>query len=225
MDISPNRVAIYCRVSSTSQNDDMQAKELAEFCQRAGWVVVDTYRETISGTLSVSARPELTRLMLDAKRRRFNKVVVWSADRLGRSMSHLMVTLSELHDCKVDVFSFQQGVDTSTPMGSMLWKFLGIFAEFENQIRRERQAAGIARARQNGVKLGRPKVSAARQQEIQRLRAAGLGINKIARMTSTGVGTVAKLVDNTRTNDLALPSHKVGLRHPKWFCANPKDRC
>jgi DNA invertase Pin-like site-specific DNA recombinase len=85
--------------------------------------------------------------ILEARQRKFDKVVVWSADRLARSMRHLVNVLAELHACGVEVFSYGQGVDTSTPMGAMLWNFLGIFSEFEHGIRREREVLGISKAK------------------------------------------------------------------------------
>ena len=153
------RIAIYSRVSTAQQDDQAQYEELTALCQRSGWEIVRTYREKVSGTKSAADRPELKRLLIEAKQRKFDKVVVWSADRLARSMRHLVNVLGELNDCGVQLFSYKQGVDTSTPMGAMLWQFLGIFAEFENGIRRERQAIGIAKAKERGVRFGRPRIS------------------------------------------------------------------
>ena len=185
------RVAIYCRVSTTQQDDEAQYEELVALCKRSRWQVARVYREKISGT-SAADRPELKKLLIEAKQRQFDKVLVWSADRLARSMRHLMTVLGELHDCNVQLFSYKQGVDTSTPMGSMLWQFLGIFAEFEHGIRRERQAIGIAKARERGVRFGRPKLSRVKQLEIIKLRRKGLGINKIARQLRVGSGSVMR---------------------------------
>jgi DNA invertase Pin-like site-specific DNA recombinase len=109
-------------------------------------------------------------------------------------MRQLVNVLSELNDCGVQLFSYRQGIDTSTPMGSMLWQLLGIFAEFEHSIRKERQAAGIARAQERGVRFGRPQLSLQKAQEIVALRSRGLGINKIARALHVGSGTVAKVI-------------------------------
>ena len=186
------RVAIYCRVSTAQQDDEAQYEELVALCKRSRWDLVRVYREKISGTKSAADRPELKKLLIEAKQRQFDKVLVWSADRLARSMRHLMTILGELHDCNVQLFSYKQGVDTSTPMGSMLWQFLGIFAEFEHGIRRERQAIGIAKARERGVRFGRPKLSRVKQREIIKLRRKGLGINKIARQLRVGSGSVMR---------------------------------
>jgi DNA invertase Pin-like site-specific DNA recombinase len=91
-------------------------------------------------------------------------------------------------DVDVQIFSYRQGVDTSTPMGAMLWQFLGIFAEFEHGIRRERQAIGIAKAKERGVRFGRPPVSSKRRREIIAMRHQGMAINKIARGLGVGTG-------------------------------------
>jgi DNA invertase Pin-like site-specific DNA recombinase len=186
------RVALYCRVSTAQQDDAAQHQELVALCERCGWTIVQTYRETVSGTKGIDHRPELKKLLQAARRRQFQKVVVWSADRLARSMRHLVAVLGELHDVGVELFSYRQGVDTATPMGAMLWQFLGIFAEFEHGIRRERQALGIAKAKARGVRFGRPRVSVAKRREILALREQGMGINKIARSLHVGTGSVIR---------------------------------
>src|SRR5262245_28737268 len=186
------QVAIYCRVSTSHQDDEAQHAELVQLCARSGWIISRTYRETVSGMKGVDHRPALKSLLKEARQRHFDKVVVWSADRLARSMRHLVNVLSELNDCKVQIFSYRQGVDTSTPMGSMLWQFLGIFAEFEHGIRRERQAVGIAKAKENGVKFGRPRIPYAKRRQVLELRQQGWGINKIARTLRVGTGSVIR---------------------------------
>lgn len=188
------RAAIYCRVSSKSQDDALQLHDLQALCARSGWTVVSTYREKISGLTSASDRAALRDLIVGARQRRFDIVVVWSVDRLGRSMPQLISTLTELNACGVQLVSFRQGVDTSTPMGSMLWQFLGIFAEFEHSIRKERQAAGIARAKEKGVRFGRPTISFTKRREILAMRSQGMGINKIAAKLRVGSGTVVRTI-------------------------------
>lgn len=189
------RVAIYCRVSTAQQDDEAQFEELEALCKRCGWQVTHTYRETVSGTKGVDARPELKRLLEGARKRQFSRVVVWSADRLGRSMRHLVNVLGELNDCGIHLYSYKQGIDTSTPMGSMLWQFLGIFAEFEHGIRHERQAMGIAKAKQRGVRFGRRPISLTKREKILQLRDKGVGINQIARQLGVGVGTIYRSLE------------------------------
>ena len=188
------RVAIYCRVSTKEQDDQMQLDELQALCERCGWTVAKVYREKASGTKSADERTALGEVLLGARHRQFDKVVVWSVDRLARSMRQLVNTLSELKDCGVQLFSYRQGIDTSSPMGAMLWQFLGIFAEFEHGIRQERQAAGIAKASARGVRFGRPPITKVRQQAILDLRAKGVGINRIAKSLRVGSGTVVKTI-------------------------------
>jgi DNA invertase Pin-like site-specific DNA recombinase len=122
-------------------------------------------------------------------------------------MRHLVNVLGELNGFGVQLFSYKQGVDTSTPMGAMLWQFLGIFAEFENGIRRERQAIGIAKAKERGVRFGRPRISEKLQREVLALRHQGLGINKIARQLRVGTRSVVRTLRmasvSTKQQDLA----------------------
>jgi DNA invertase Pin-like site-specific DNA recombinase len=188
------RAAIYCRVSSKSQDDALQLHDLEALCLRSGWTVVSVFRDKISGLTASNDRAALRELLVCARQRKFDKVVVWSVDRLGRSMPQLISTLTELNACGIQLVSFRQGIDTSTPMGSMLWQFLGIFAEFEHSIRKERQTAGIARAKERGVKFGRPTISFIKRRDILTLRSQGMGINKIAAQLRVGSGTVSKTI-------------------------------
>ena len=203
MSMSLTQVAIYSRVSTASQSDTAQYEELVQLCARSGWTVVQTYREVASGTKGVDLRPELKRLLVDANQRRFDKVVVWSADRLARSMKHLVDVLGELRAANVDIFSHRQGVDTSTPMGAMLWQVLGIFAEFEHDIRRERQALGIAKARDEGVRFGRPRITSAKATAIHALRAQGCTVAAIAKEVGVGAGTVARTLSQASQTALS----------------------
>ena len=147
-------VAIYVRVSTSGQTTENQIIELAEVCERNKWNIVKVYNETMSGTKGVDERSELSRLMKDASRKKFDKIVVWSVDRLSRSMTHLVNVLSQMKDVGVDIYSYKQGIDTSTTMGSSFFQMVGIFAELENNMRKERQSLGIKRALSQGVKFG-----------------------------------------------------------------------
>lgn len=172
----------------------MQFDELQALCVRSGWTVAKVFREKVSGTNATNDRAALQDLLINARQRQFEKVLVWSVDRLGRSMQQLVNVLSELKECGVQLLSYRQAIDTSTPMGAMLWQFLGIFAEFEHGLRRERQVAGIARAKANGVKFGRPPISKNQEEAIIKLRSRGMGINKIGRILGVGSGTVSRIV-------------------------------
>ena len=125
-------------------------------------------------------------------------VAAWSVDRLGRSLMDLLAFLRDLHAKGVDLFLHQQGLDTSTPSGRAMFQMLGVFAEFERAMIRERVMAGLARARSEGKKLGRRPVEQAKARKVKAalaLRSQGLGIRRIAREVGLGVGTVLRLVD------------------------------
>ena len=186
-------VAIYVRVSTQQQTTENQLLELYEVCERNDWTVVEEYNETVSGTKGQSDREELNRMMIDASRRKFEKVVVWSVDRIGRHIKHHVSVLSQMKDLNVDIYSYKQGIDTSTTMGSSFFYMVGIFAELENNMRRERQIVGIRRALENGAKFGRKsKLNDVTISAISSMRDEGQSIRKIAKELNLGVGTVHK---------------------------------
>ena len=183
------KVAMYVRVSTQQQTTENQLLELYEVCERNDWTVVDEYNETVSGTKGVSERSELHRMLQDASRKKFDKVVIWSVNRLGRSMKQLVLVLSQLKDLDVDIYSYKQGIDTSTTMGSSFFHMVGIFAELENNMRRERQVIGIKRALRDGVKFGRKDViDEDKEYEIYQLRTKGKSIRAIAKEVGISVG-------------------------------------
>lgn len=184
------KVAIYARVSTADQNYEGQLEELRALADRSGWEVVEVYSEKVSGTKETEDRPELKRMMRDARWRKFEKVVVWSVDRLGRSMKNLVLVLNELKDLKIDIFSYKQAIDTSTAMGSMFFQFLGIFSEFENTIRKERQIVGIRKAKERGVRFGRKPTTEAQVAKIRWLRKNGSSIRAICAEVKVSPNTV-----------------------------------
>ena len=190
------RAAIYARVSTLNgQTVDNQTLALREVAQRAGWeVVAEFVEEGVSGAKGRDKRPSFDELCKAATRREFDVVMSWSVDRLGRSLQHLVAFLSDLHGSGVDLYLHQQGVDTTTPGGKALFQMMGVFAEFERAMIQERVKAGLARARAQGKKLGRPKVSAKKEQAIKDARAEGKGILKIAREVGVGTGTVQRVL-------------------------------
>ena len=187
-------VALYVRVSTASQHTENQICELKEICSRNRWNIVEIYDETISGTKGINERKELNKLLIDASRKKFDKVVVWSVDRIGRSMKHLVNVLSQLKDIGCDIYSYKQAIDTSTTMGSSFFHMVGIFAELENNMRAERQRIGIKRALENGAKFGRKsKLNDKTISLITNMREQGLSIRKIASELKLGVATIHKV--------------------------------
>jgi DNA invertase Pin-like site-specific DNA recombinase len=180
-EVAMKRVAIYLRVSTDKQTTNNQRRELEAVADRSGWKIVKVYQDAgISGAKGRDQRPGLDGLMKAVNAREFDMVAAWSVDRLGRSLTDLLGILQGLHDKGVDLFLHQQGLDTSTTAGKAMFQMLGVFAEFERGIIRERINAGLARARANGVKLGRRRVKPSVESRILELRAKGDGILKTA---------------------------------------------
>ena len=150
----------------------------------------------ISGAKGRKDRPGLDAMLKAVARREVDLVMAWSVDRLGRSLVDLLATLQELHAKEVDLYLHQQGLDTSTPSGRAMFGMMGVFAEFERAMIQERVKVGLARARAEGVRLGRPMLEDAdpsRAARVRAMRAQGVGVRKIARQLGVGVGTVLRL--------------------------------
>jgi DNA invertase Pin-like site-specific DNA recombinase len=145
------RVAIYLRVSTARQDCDNQLRELEAVAERSGWDVVRIFEDAgVSGAKGRDKRPGLDAMMRAVNAKRFDMVAAWSVDRLGRSLTDLLGILQGLHEKGVDLFLHQQGIDTSTTAGRAMFQMLGVFAEFERGIIRERVNAGLARAGSRG---------------------------------------------------------------------------
>jgi DNA invertase Pin-like site-specific DNA recombinase len=186
-------VAVYLRVSTSHQTTENQFIALIDVCNRNEWEVVQVYEETISGTKGLDERSELNRMMHDACLKKFDKVVVYSVDRLGRSMKHLITVLSQLDDLGIDVFSLAQGIDTSTTFGKSMFQMVGIFSELENNMRADRQRIGIKRALDNGAKFGRKSIMNEKMiQEVCSLREKGRSMRKIASELNISTSVVQK---------------------------------
>lgn len=190
------RVALYLRVSTDSQTTENQRRELRAVAKRSDWQIVKVYEDAgISGAKGRDRRPGLDAMMKAVNAKEFDMVAAWSVDRLGRSLTDLLAILQALRDKGVDLFLHQQGLDTSTSAGRAMFQMLGVFAEFERGIIRERVNAGLARARDRGTKLGRPRTTPAVEKKIQRLRDKDMGILKIARTLGIGTSVVQRVVD------------------------------
>src|SRR3981189_3287225 len=141
--------------------------------------------------------PGLDAMLKAVNAKEFEMVAAWSVDRLGRSLTDLLGILQGLHDKGVDLFLHQQGLDTSTTAGKAMFQMLGVFAEFERGIIRERVNAGLARARAKGTKLGRRPVKPSVEARIRELKATGMGILKIGRTVRVGTSVVQRVVSTT----------------------------
>ena len=193
------QVALYARVSTDGQTTENQLQELRKVAKRNGWHIAQEFVDHgISGAKGRDQRPSFDDMLKAVTRKEVEVVMSWSVDRLGRSLQHLIGFLDELHSKKVDLYLHQQGIDTGTPAGKMLFQLLGVFAEFERSMIRERINAGLARAKAQGKKLGRPRVSLTVENKIKKLRSTGKGIRKIASELRVGVSTVMRVVDEQK---------------------------
>ena len=189
------RVALYVRVSTDHQTIKNQERELEAVAERHGWTVVAIFKDQgISGAKGRDERPGLDKLLQAVARKEFDLVAAWSVDRIGRSLVDLVGTLQELHAKNVDLYLHQQGIDTTTPSGKAMFQMMGVFAEFERAMIQERVRAGLARARSEGKRLGRPPTAPALEKRIREaLSTPGRpGVRVIAKRFGVDPGTVQR---------------------------------
>ena len=147
----------------------------------------------ISGSKGRNDRPGLDEMLKDAQRRRFDIVMAWAIDRLGRSLIDLLGTIQQLETCGVDLYLDQQAIDTTTPTGRLMFQITGAFAEFERSMIRQRIRAGLRRAVEAGKQLGRPKIDPALEKRIESQLRAGKGMLAIAKALGVGTSTVQRI--------------------------------
>jgi len=185
------RIAIYCRVSTGDQHADMQLAELREHATRRGWTVAGEYvDEGISGTKA--SRPKLDRMMADARRRRFDIVLVWRFDRFARSTGHLLGALDEFRNLGIDFVSLNESIDTTSPLGKAMFTIVSAIAELERSIIVERVRAGLARAKAKGKRLGRPRGTKIDAERARDLLSSGMSFRAVAKAMGIGVGSVQR---------------------------------
>jgi len=189
------RIAIYARVSTADQSTESQLLDLRRYVSERGWNTFKEYvDEGISGTKD--SRPALNELMNDAKKRRFDVVLVWRFDRFARSTKHLILALEEFKNLGVDFVSFQENIDTSSPLGSAIFTIISAVAQLERDIIAERVKAGLRRAKENGKTLGRPRVKVDLDQ-VKALHSQGYSTRAIAQELGLTKSTAANLVNST----------------------------
>jgi len=189
------RIAIYARVSTTDQSTESQLLDLRRYVRERGWDIFKEYCDSgISGTKD--SRPALNELMNDAKKRRFDVVLVWRFDRFARSTKHLILALEEFKNLGIDFVSYQENIDTSSPLGSAIFTIISAVAQLERDIIAERVKAGLRRARENGKKLGRPRASVDTE-KIHLLRSKGLSLRAIAKVTGVSRTTVSDVLSSS----------------------------
>jgi DNA invertase Pin-like site-specific DNA recombinase len=187
------RAGLYARVSTMDQQTlPMHIRAMREYAARRGWTVAMQVKEVGSGVTQRQIREKL----LDAARRReIDVVLVWRLDRWGRSVADLLATLQELEHLGVGFVSLTEALDLTTPAGRAMAGLLAVFAAFEREVLGERVRAGLAHARQNGKRLGRPATATMHADRVRKLRRSGLSKSEIARRLNIGRTSVRRILD------------------------------
>lgn len=186
----PKRVAVYARVSTGDQSVDLQLRDLRDYVERQGWEATEFVDEGVSGRKQ--SRPALDRLMKEARRKRFDVVLVWRFDRFARSTKHLVTALEEFRCLGVDFVSHQEALDTSTPMGAAMFTIISAMAQLEVDILRERTKAGMEAARRRGKRIGGKRLDLD-PEVVQRLKAEK-GTRGAARALGVSPGTILNVI-------------------------------
>jgi putative DNA-invertase from lambdoid prophage Rac len=186
------RAGLYARVSTQDQQTiPLQTRAMREYAARRGWAITLQVKEVGSGAAQRERREQLLEA---ARRREIDVVLVWRLDRWGRSVTDLLATLQELEHLGVGFVSLTEALDLTTPAGRAMAGLLAIFSEFEREILRERVRAGLAHARQNGQRLGRPLTAALHAEQVRKLYRAGTSKSEIARRLQIGRTSVRRVL-------------------------------
>jgi DNA invertase Pin-like site-specific DNA recombinase len=191
------RAGLYARVSTNDQQTlPMQLRALREYAVRRSWTTAMQVKEVGSGAAQRQMREKL---MEAARRREIDVVLVWRLDRWGRSVADLLATLQELEHLGVGFVSLTEALDLTTPAGRAMAALLAVFAEFEREVLRERVRAGLAHARQNGKRLGRPLTAALRADQVRKLFSRGTSKSEIARRLNIGRTSVRRVLSSKKS--------------------------
>jgi len=195
------RAALYCRVSTGDQHLETQLLDLRELAKQRGFEIVGEYTDVISG--AKSKRPGLERLMADARRRRFDILLVAAFDRIGRNVRHFLEVLDELHRLGVEFISSRENIDTSGPLGRAMVVIVGAIAELERSLIVERVRAGMRRAKLEGRRIGRMPLNIDREQVVAD-RKSGMSLTQIAKKHRISRASVCRLVKESGASAMAL---------------------
>lgn len=183
------RATLYLRCSTIHQNLEIQQNDLRRYAEARGFQIVEEFSDFgVSG--AKDRRPALDQMLTAARQRKFDCVLVWRLDRLGRNTKHLLMVLDELESLQIPLVSLQEGFDLSTPIGRVVATVLAALSSFEREIIKERVVAGIQNAKAKGKKLGRPPLKM--EEQVQTLRKSGFTFREIQEHLKISPGTVAK---------------------------------
>lgn len=182
------RAAIYARVSTKDQNCELQLRDLRAFCTARSFTLVGEFVD-VGESGAKDSRPQLNELMAAARKRQIDAVLVWRFDRFARSTKHLLMALEEFRALNIQFISYQENIDTSSPLGQALFTIVAAVAQLERDLIRERVSAGVRNARANGKQFGRPRRIVS-QDDLKRLRSEGASLREISAKLGVGYGTV-----------------------------------
>jgi len=186
------KIAIYARVSTEDQNLDNQIDQLKSYCDRMDYDIYKVYTDKISG--AKESREGFDRMMNDSRKKLFEAVLCWKLDRLGRSLKHLISIIEEWKKRGIDLICYQQNIDTTNASGKLMFQIIGAFAEFERNMISERTKAGLDRAKKQGKKLGRPKISNYLKKKVLRLYEDLGSIKKVSEQVNISYGSVYNII-------------------------------
>jgi DNA invertase Pin-like site-specific DNA recombinase len=190
------RAALYARVSTSDQSVEMQRSDLRSYCTQRGFTIHREYCDHgVSGTKE--RRPALDELMADARKRKFDAVIVWDFSRFARSTKHLIAGLEEFRHLGIEFVSFRENVDTSSPLGKAMFIIVAAIAELERCLIVERIRGGLRRAKAMGKKIGRPGLQI-NTERIVSLKTQGLSIRAIAKQVGASPSYVHKALQTSR---------------------------
>jgi len=200
------KVSIYCRVSTMDQSIEMQRSDLRRYCEQRGFEIFREYAdEGVSGTKD--RRPALDALMEDARKGMFGGVLCWRFDRFARSTKHLISTLDEFRHLRIEFISYQENIDTASPLGKAIFTIVAAIAELERNIIVERIRGGIRRAKEQGKRLGRrPLTDPNLLRTVLRMKAQGRSIRAIAEAVKVSKSFVHKTCKNSGLQTLEIPT-------------------
>jgi DNA invertase Pin-like site-specific DNA recombinase len=193
------RVVIYARVSTRDQSCELQLRDLRAYCAARGFSDLREYVD-IGESGTKDSRPQLNELMAAARKRQFDTLIVWRFDRFARSTKHLLLALEEFRSLGIQFMSYQENIETSSPLGQALFTIVAAVAQLERDLIRERVSAGIRNARASGKQLGRPR-RVVNHDEVRRLRAEGASVREIAAKLGVGYGTIRLRLRNAETTN------------------------
>jgi DNA invertase Pin-like site-specific DNA recombinase len=189
--LAVERIGIYARVSTRDQSPEMQLRDLRSYTQARGFEAIEYVDTGFAG--AKQNRPALDQLMNDARKRRIDAIVVWRFDRFARSTKHLLLALEEFRSLGVQFISYQENIDTTTPLGQALFAIVGAVAQLERDLIRERVRAGIANARAKGKQFGRPRVQVDAA-SVAALRREGLSWSQVCGNLNVSNGSAQRSV-------------------------------